>query len=51
LPVVAIVPFVETNAHQSFVRRRRRLMQATAVVATIAGVYGIWVLKLWKFVV
>ena len=51
LPIVAHLPLVMIDAD----RRRRRRVQMMAGVAVllvaVAGAYGFWVLRLWKFVV
>ena len=51
LPVLALLPFVATDADLRRQKRRRTMMWA-AVVAVFAGTAAlVWFLKLWRFVV
>ncbi len=50
LPVLALVPLVETAADLR-ARRRRHLLSAAAMVAVVAaGGYVFWAMKLWRYV-
>ena len=51
LPVIALVPQVIGPATERRNRIRRRLAAATVAVLVIAGGYGFWAMKLWRFVV
>lgn len=51
LPVLALVPFVETEAHRKRIRRQHVLVSAAVVLAGTAAGYVFWSLQLWKFVV
>jgi polysaccharide chain length determinant protein (PEP-CTERM system associated) len=51
LPVVALVPIVETRAEERVRLKRRRLASAAVGLVAVAGGYVFWVLQLWKHVV
>jgi hypothetical protein len=51
LPVLALLPFVATDADLRR-QKRRRTMRWAAVVAVFVATAGlVWFLKLWRFVV
>ena len=51
LPVIALVPRVFSTAELQRARLKTRLASAVATVLVLAGGYGFWLMKLWKFVV
>ena len=51
LPVLALLPFVTTEADLRRQKRRRRLVAAAVVVVCVATGALAWYLQLWKFVV
>jgi polysaccharide chain length determinant protein (PEP-CTERM system associated) len=51
LPVLAVVPYVESDEDRSRAVRRRWLVSVGATVAISAGGYVFWAMKLWKHVV
>ncbi len=50
LPVLALVPFVETETDRKRVRRRRLMVSSAVVLAGTAAGYVFWAMQLWKFV-
>jgi polysaccharide chain length determinant protein (PEP-CTERM system associated) len=51
LPVVAVVPSIESDADKRRKRRRQILVSTSVVVATVAGGLLFWTMKLWRYVV
>ena len=51
LPVVALVPQVMSTADLRRTRTKKFVAAATAMVLFVAAGYGIWAMKLWRFVV
>lgn len=51
LPLIARVPFVMLAADRGRRRRFRIMAAASVLLLSVVGVYGFWVLRLWKFVV
>lgn len=51
LPVLAVVPLVQTEGDQVSVRRRRRVAVTVCGVAAISAMYVFWSLQLWKHIV
>ena len=51
LPVVALVPQVMSTADLRRTRTKQFVAAATAMVLFVAAGYGIWAMKLWRFVV
>lgn len=50
LPVLALVPYVETGVERVRRRRRRLLVSFAALVATGSAAYVAWTMKLWNSV-
>jgi hypothetical protein len=50
LPVLSEIPYLATDLQRQHARRMTMLTSAAAIVATIAGGYGVYALQLWKFV-
>jgi protein tyrosine kinase modulator len=50
LPVVAVVPSLVSAADLAAQRGRQRFFRGMAGAATIAGAYGFWIMKLWRYV-
>lgn len=50
LPVVALVPHVESDGSLRLRRYRRLLVSGAALVAVSAGGWVFWSMKLWRFV-
>ena len=50
LPVLALVPLVETEADRRRQHRRRLLVSTVVVLAGGAGAFVFWTMRLWKFV-
>ena len=50
LPVIALIPALNTSADQARERRRRLALASVAMVGAVAGGYVVWALQLWKFV-
>lgn len=51
LPVLALVPYVESDEDKRRAYQRRRLKMMTIGVATTAAAYVFWTMELWKHVV
>ena len=51
LPVVAVVPYVQSDADRVSVRRRRLLVSTAAVFLLTAAGYVFWSMKLWRYAV
>jgi polysaccharide chain length determinant protein (PEP-CTERM system associated) len=50
LPVLVLLPFVSTAEDLARAARRKRLVTAAVVVATVATAAMAWYLRLWKYV-
>ena len=50
LPVIALVPYVESTADRRWRRGRRVLASGTAIVAVAIGGYVVWALELWRYI-
>jgi polysaccharide chain length determinant protein (PEP-CTERM system associated) len=50
LPVLALIPIVETPADLQARRRRRMLVSVAGVVVVSAAGYLVWAMKLWRYV-
>ena len=51
LPVIAQVPYVESDADRRWKRIRRALASGGTGIAVIAGGYVFWTMELWRYVV
>jgi polysaccharide chain length determinant protein (PEP-CTERM system associated) len=51
LPVLAMVPYVETSQERGRRKRRLAFVSASGVAAVFAAAYVFWAMQLWKFVV
>jgi polysaccharide chain length determinant protein (PEP-CTERM system associated) len=51
LPVVALVPYVESAGDQLRRRRRQRVLSTVTGVTAVAGGYAFWAMKLWHYIV
>jgi hypothetical protein len=51
LPVLAQVPYLETDDDRSRVRRRRLTFAAAAITFCCVGGYVFWAMQLWKHVI
>jgi polysaccharide chain length determinant protein (PEP-CTERM system associated) len=51
LPVLAVVPYLETESDRKRLRRGRLAIAACAVAATIGSSYMFWALRLWRYVI
>ena len=51
LPVLAIVPYVQTSQERGRRKRRLAFVGASGAVAAFAAAYVFWTMQLWKFVV
>jgi polysaccharide chain length determinant protein (PEP-CTERM system associated) len=51
LPVLAQVPYLETDDDRSRVRRRRLMFAAAAITFCCVGGYVFWAMQLWKHVI
>jgi hypothetical protein len=51
LPVVAIVPYVESDAERATMWRRRLLVSMAAVLLVTAAGYVFWSMKLWRYAI
>ena len=50
VPVIAHVPFVESDADRRWSRVRRGVASTTAGVAVVAASYVFWQLELWRYI-
>ena len=50
LPVVAFVPFVESDIDRRWATTARWLASVTGVAALAVAVYVVWLLELWRFI-
>jgi hypothetical protein len=51
LPVLAMVPYVESDEDKRKAQQRKRMKMMTIGVATTAAAYVFWTMELWKHVV
>ncbi|MCC7032949.1 MAG: hypothetical protein IT179_08980 [Acidobacteria bacterium] len=51
LPVLTIIPLVETERERAARGRRTRLALAVSSVAILAGVYVFWSMRLWEYLI
>ena len=50
LPVVALLPYIESQADRRRQRMRQLLSFGTAAVGLVVGGYTFWMLELWRYI-
>jgi uncharacterized protein involved in exopolysaccharide biosynthesis len=50
LPVIALVPYIESAADRRWRRLRLLLASGTGMIALVVGGYVFWVLDLWRYI-
>jgi polysaccharide chain length determinant protein (PEP-CTERM system associated) len=51
MPVLALVPYLPTDADRRTAQRKRWFVSVAATLAIVAGSFVFWSMRLWKFVV